>query len=56
VSESNKPLAMEMGTLIFLCGKMGAGKSTQSKVIATEYNAVLLSEDERLFSLDDYHF
>ena len=40
-----------MGTLTFLCGKMGAGKSTQSKVIACEENAVLLSEDEWLSSL-----
>jgi predicted kinase len=40
-----------MGTLILFCGKMGAGKSTQSKVIASEQNAVLLSEDEWLSSL-----
>lgn len=40
-----------MGTLTFLCGKMGAGKSTQSKLIASEENAVLLSEDEWLSSL-----
>ena len=41
----------EKGTLIFFCGKMGAGKSTKSMVIATEQNAVLLSEDEWLSSL-----
>ncbi len=40
-----------MGTLTFLYGKMGAGKSTQSKLIASEQNAVLLSEDEWLSSL-----
>ncbi len=39
------------GTLTFFCGKMGAGKSTQSKIIAVERNAVLLSEDEWLSSL-----
>jgi len=38
-------------TLIFFCGKMGAGKSTKSKQIAKEKNAVLLSEDELLSSL-----
>ena len=36
------------GTLIFLCGKMGAGKSTLSHILAGEYNAILLSEDEWL--------
>jgi len=34
------------GTLIFFCGKMGAGKSTQSKKVAHDRNAVLISEDE----------
>lgn len=37
--------------LIFFCGKMGAGKSTKSRQIAEEKNAVLLSEDEWLESL-----
>ncbi|WP_193164915.1 AAA family ATPase [Microbulbifer hainanensis] len=53
---------MKIGTLIFFCGKMGAGKSTKSKEIALERNAVLLSEDEwldslypnRIASLEDY--
>lgn len=53
---------MSVGTLIFFCGKMGAGKSTRSKEIAQERNAVLLSEDEllesiypnQISSLDDY--
>ncbi|MCM5511071.1 ATP-binding protein [Vibrio sp. SCSIO 43169] len=36
------------GKLFFFCGKMGAGKSTKSKVIAAENNAVLISEDEWL--------
>lgn len=35
-------------TLTFFCGKMGAGKTTRSKTIAAETNAVLLSEDEWL--------
>ncbi len=39
------------GTLYFFCGKMGAGKSTKSKQMAKEKNAVLLSEDEWLASL-----
>lgn len=42
---------MKSGTLIFFCGKMGAGKSTKSKQIANERNAVLISEDEWLASL-----
>jgi len=50
------------GTLIFFCGKMGAGKSTESKRIAIERNAVLISEDEwlstlypeQITSFDDY--
>jgi adenylate kinase family enzyme len=41
----------QRGALIFFCGKMGAGKSTQSKHVAQERNAVLLSEDEWLSSL-----
>ncbi|WGS87676.1 ATP-binding protein [Methylomonas sp. UP202] len=39
------------GTLIFFCGKMGAGKSTFSKKISAERNAVLISEDEWLEAL-----
>ena len=42
---------MNKGVLIFFCGKMGAGKSTKASAIATERNAVLLSEDEWLESL-----
>jgi len=53
---------MQNGTLYFFCGKMGAGKSTESKVIASNENAVLISEDEWLSilypklinSFDDY--
>ena len=37
---------MKTGVLIFFCAKMGAGKSTKSKELALENNAVLLSEDE----------
>lgn len=36
------------GTLIFFCGKMGAGKSTYAKKLASELGAVFLSEDEWL--------
>ena len=39
------------GTLIFFCGKMGAGKSTKSKQLALDRNAVLISEDAWLASL-----
>ncbi|MHA7810210.1 MAG: AAA family ATPase [Marinobacter adhaerens] len=39
------------GTLIFFCGKMGAGKSTLSGKIARERGAVLVSEDEWLAAL-----
>lgn len=50
------------GTLTFFCGKMGAGKSTKSKILAVEKDAVLLSEDEwlsahypeQIHSFDDY--
>ena len=53
---------MKKGTLIFFCGKMGAGKTTESMRIALEQNAVLLSEDEwleavypeKISSLKDY--
>ncbi|MBM7666056.1 putative kinase [Solibacillus kalamii] len=41
----------QLGTLYFFCGKMGAGKSTKSKQLAIEKQAVLLSEDEWLSSL-----
>ncbi|MHA7880862.1 MAG: AAA family ATPase [Saccharospirillum sp.] len=39
------------GTLIFFCGKMGAGKSTLAGTIARERRAVLISEDEWLAAL-----
>lgn len=50
------------GTLTFFCGKMGAGKSTKSKALSAEKNAVLLSEDDwlaahypkQIQSFDDY--
>lgn len=52
----------QTGTLTFLCGKMGAGKSTQSKLLADAENAVCISEDAWLEahypasikSFDDY--
>ncbi|WP_375723672.1 ATP-binding protein [Arcobacter sp. KX21116] len=37
--------------LYFMCGKMAAGKSTLSKKLAEENNAILLSEDEILKKL-----
>ncbi|MFD7034833.1 AAA family ATPase [Mammaliicoccus sciuri] len=40
-----------LGTLYFFTGKMGAGKTTMSKQLTNEKNAVLLSEDEWLASL-----
>jgi len=53
---------MKRGELIFLCGKMGAGKSTLAKKVSIERNAVLVCEDEwlesiypkKIRSLDDY--
>ncbi|OHU86671.1 MULTISPECIES: AAA family ATPase [Pseudoalteromonas] len=36
------------GKLFFFCGKMGAGKSTKSKILAAENSAVLISEDDWL--------
>ncbi|MGJ7913744.1 AAA family ATPase [Neobacillus sp. LXY-1] len=41
----------QLGTLYFFCGKMGAGKSTKSKQLSINKQAVLLSEDEWLSSL-----
>ena len=53
---------MQVGTLILFSGKMGAGKSTKSKQVSQERNAVLISEDEwlsklypnQIISFDDY--
>lgn len=36
------------GTLLFLCGKMAAGKSTLSKALAARDGALLLAQDEWL--------
>ena len=54
------------GKLFFFCGKMGAGKSTKSKLVASENRAALISEDEwlaahypdQIKTFDDYikHF
>ena len=52
----------KIGTLLFICGKMGAGKSTLSIQLASENSAVLISEDEwlsilypnQILSFDDY--
>src|SRR5690625_5570766 len=41
----------KQGKLYFLCGKMGAGKSTKAKQLAIDKHAVLLSEDEWLSSI-----
>ena len=53
---------MQVGTLILFSGKMGSGKSTKSKQISQERNAVLISEDDwlsklypnQITSFDDY--
>ena len=42
---------MNKGVLTFFCGKMGAGKTTKSREISLERNAILLSEDEWLSSV-----
>ena len=39
------------GTLVFFCGKMGAGKSTQALEMAREIDAILMSEDDWLAKL-----
>ena len=36
------------GKLFFFCGKMGAGKSTRSMLVAKENNAVVIAEDDWL--------
>jgi len=41
----------QKGTLTFICGKMGAGKSSKSKALSAAKNAVVLSEDNWLSSL-----
>lgn len=49
-------------TLHFLCGKMAAGKSTLSKSLAAQWNAVLICEDiwlsrlypDEISTFDDY--
>lgn len=42
---------MAVGTLYLFCGKMGAGKSTRSKILANDIEAMLISEDEWLAQL-----
>ncbi|WP_455756725.1 AAA family ATPase [Sulfurimonas sp.] len=42
---------MNKNKLHFLCGKMAAGKSTLSKKLSQENNAILLCEDEMLSKL-----
>ena len=39
------------GKLIFLCGKMAAGKSTLARALATQEGAVLLSQDDWIDAL-----
>ncbi|MGG7094659.1 AAA family ATPase [Shewanella indica] len=41
----------QVGTLIFFCGKMGAGKSTLSQELVSERRAVCISEDQWLAAL-----
>ncbi len=40
-----------VGTLVFFCGKMGAGKSTKAQELAIEMSAILMSEDEWLAAI-----
>lgn len=42
---------MQTGTLILFSGKMGAGKSTKSRQVSRDRNAILISEDEWLSTL-----
>jgi predicted kinase len=41
----------QSGSLLFFCGKMGAGKTTHAVRLAQELRAVLISEDEWLAKL-----
>ena len=42
---------MSLNILYFYCGKMGAGKTTHSRKLASNKNAVIISEDEWLARL-----
>lgn len=42
---------METGKLLFFTGKMGAGKSTYARRLASEQDTVLMSEDDILATL-----
>lgn len=52
----------QIGILFYYCGKMGAGKTTNSTKLAKEKSAILLSEDkwlsllypEQITSFEDY--
>jgi tRNA A37 threonylcarbamoyladenosine biosynthesis protein TsaE len=47
VKLKNKKRSMApCGTLYYLCGKMGAGKSTLSRQLALDHQALVLSEDD----------
>jgi len=39
---------IQKGTFTFFCGKMGAEKTTKSKITSIKKNSVLLSEDDWL--------
>jgi predicted kinase len=52
---------MQRGTLHFIAGRLAAGKTTLARLLADEYQAVLISEDvwlsnlfDGISSLDDY--
>lgn len=51
---ANYKFMISKGTLIFFCGKMGAGKTTLSHEMAESIGAVRLSEDEWLEALFPY--
>jgi predicted kinase len=44
---------MQQGTLHFVSGRLAAGKTTLAREIATDYHAVLVSEDVWLSKLSD---
>lgn len=41
----------KLGTLVFFCGKMGAGKSTKALEMTRDIDAIVISEDDWLAKL-----
>lgn len=50
-TRTHKTRTRKKGTLIFFCGKMGAGKSTKARALAEAQNLILIAEDEWLAAL-----